>query len=84
MRLSDYADLLRKIKCPDCGFQFDPRSLEHYDHPGGWKVDGYTKRQWLYVECRPCKYQWSFTKLNVPGKASYEEQKQEEARMGAY
>jgi len=40
--------------------------IEHYDHDGGWLVDGFEKKQWLYRTCFKCGYQWAIWKLGVP------------------
>lgn len=37
--------------------------LERYDHSGGYDVDGFEEKQWLYVVCPKCDYQWSLWKL---------------------
>jgi len=40
--------------------------IQKYDHDGGWNVLGYKNRQWLYVTCPKCGYEWSLWKLGVP------------------
>jgi hypothetical protein len=39
--------------------------LEHYEHDGGYWVDGYPTKRWIYVVCPKCKYQWSLRKLGI-------------------
>lgn len=82
MRLSDYGRLLLGKRC-DC--EGDPSlaglPIDHYDHPGGWKVDGFKNRQWLSVRCPKCIYNWSLTKLQIPGKATFGEQLLEEINI---
>ena len=82
LKLSDYGKMLLGKRCT-C--QAEPslaaQPIDHYDHSGGWRVDGFEFRQWLSVECPKCKYQWSLRKLGVTGKASFEEQLWEEIRM---
>ena len=39
--------------------------IEHYDHDGGWRVLGFKERQWLYITCPKCSYQWALWKLGV-------------------
>lgn len=41
------------------------REVEHYDHLSGYDVEGFKERQWLYVTCPRCDYQWSLRKLNI-------------------
>jgi len=63
-------------KCAGCGGTVFISNIRHYDHDGGWKVEGYEKLQWLYFECPntirmyqksiECGGQTSFTKLYIP------------------
>ena len=39
--------------------------IKHYEHDGGWEMDGFNRKQWLYVECPNCKYQWALHKLGI-------------------
>ena len=50
-----------------CGFVFNPHriTIEHYDHDDGYEVEGYDKRQWLYITCPRCNYQMALWKLGV-------------------
>jgi len=66
MKLEDFSKLIITDRC-SCGFKgLSKLPIEHYDHSGGWKVDGFLKRQWLYVTCPKCEYQWALWKLGVP------------------
>ncbi len=61
-----FFDELKITKCKHCNTPFsryDP--IIHYQHPSGWIVPGYEKKQWLYIECPGCQYQWSLWKLGV-------------------
>ena len=80
--LSDFGRMLIGKRC-DCNGQPSLAGLPiiHYDHEGGWKVDGFENRQWLYVNCPHCKYGWSLYKLGVPGRATFDEQLREEIRV---
>lgn len=66
MNLEDYAQLVKERHCRTCGRKL-PAKIEHYDHEGGWKVDGYDERQWLYVNCPNCGYDNALWKLSIPG-----------------
>jgi len=66
MKIGDYAQLVKGKKCKICGSKL-PAEVEHYDHEGGWIVDGYEKRQWLYTRCRRCGYKNALWKLGIPG-----------------
>ena len=49
-----------------CGFNgLDKLPIEYYPHDGGWDI-GYKRRQWLYVTCPNCEYQWALWKLGLP------------------
>jgi hypothetical protein len=54
--------------CFDCGCAISVADIRHYEHPDGWQVAGYEKRQWLYFLCprQTCQYQTSFDKLRIP------------------
>lgn len=54
-----------RTRC-DCGFDMGGEPIRGYPHSGGWRVEGYKKRLWLYVTCPNCKYQWAIWKLGVP------------------
>lgn len=66
MNLEDYAKL---IEGKTCRWHKNPvalpRKVEMYPHANGWEVDGYDEKQWLYVTCDDCDYQWSLWKLGV-------------------
>jgi hypothetical protein len=40
--------------------------IKMYSHENGWQVDGHFERQWLYITCPKCKYDWALWKLGVP------------------
>lgn len=52
-----------KNKCW-CGNELHAEDLEHYPHDDGWTVDGMGK-QWLYIPCKKCGYEWAIWKLGV-------------------
>jgi len=58
--------LEKGAKCWSCGGAVRVQDIRHYNHSGGWKVDGFNQLQWLFFECRRCKYQTSFAKLGIP------------------
>jgi len=68
MKLEDYKKLLmvKRAKCKWCGTPLWYCEIEHYDHDDGWEVEGFSKKQWLYVTCPKCGYQWSLWKLGIP------------------
>jgi len=65
MTREDYAKMVEGVTCRWCGYAL-PTEIQNYNHGGGWELEGYTRRQWLYVECRRCDYQWSLAKLGIP------------------
>lgn len=63
--LDYYRVKIRKTIC-SCGFTgLRDLPIQHYVHPGGWKLEGFPKLQWLYVECPKCFRQWALWKLGV-------------------
>lgn len=66
MTIQDYEKIITGAKCRWCQAEL-PTQIEHEDHPGGWKIEGYEMLQWLWVTCKKCKYQWSLWKLGVMG-----------------
>jgi ribosomal protein L34E len=61
--LQDYEKKTKGAKCRWCGEELG--AIESYDHSGGWLVEGYEKRQWLYRVCPKCRYMWSLEKLGI-------------------
>lgn len=48
--LEEYCNQIKQKRCP-CGAGLDnikPENIQHYDHPCGYEVKGYEKKQWLY------------------------------------
>jgi hypothetical protein len=64
--LEDYRRLVKVEKCRWCGTNFAGLDVRAYDHDGGWRVAGKSQRQWLYIHCRGCGYDWNLSKLGVP------------------
>jgi len=67
MELQKYIELITKTKCTFCGRKLPIRdsAIKMYPHDGGWNVNGYDKKQWLYIICPKCGYQWALWKLGV-------------------
>ena len=64
--LNDYGKQIQEDKC-SCGFEgLKDLPIEHYPHSAGWIIDGFAEKQWLYVTCPECGYQWALWKLGVP------------------
>lgn len=65
--LEDYRKQITRNECADrCNFKgLKSLPIEHYDHDGGWPVEGFKEKQWLYVTCPKCGYQWALWKLGV-------------------
>lgn len=70
MTLREYAEyaLNRGAKCWCCHGQLKSANIRHYEHDGGWEVDRYAKRQWLFFVCPKysCRYQTSFAAFGIP------------------
>jgi hypothetical protein len=43
-----------------------PEVVRSYAHEGGYVVAGYPTKQWAYVKCDSCHYDWSLWKLGAP------------------
>lgn len=57
---------LKITKCKHCNTSFSKNDpILHYQHPSGWIVPGYEKKQWLFIVCSNCGYQWALWKLGV-------------------
>lgn len=69
LKLENYKlfyDRLKIKKCKSCNQRFSTMSqIFHYDHPSGWIVPGYEKKQWLYIKCANCGEEISLWKLGV-------------------
>ena len=65
LSLADYQKQITRTDCR-CGFiGLDKLPIECHVHSGGWEVDGFLLKQWLYVTCPKCEYQWALWKLGV-------------------
>lgn len=65
MKLIEYGKQVEGCKCRFCQSVLSHQSVEYYDHDGGYMVDGFQQKQWLYLTCPGCGYQWSLVKLGV-------------------
>ena len=61
----DYAEQVRGKVCKWCKTALQPTATLSWDHPGGFHVEGYVEKQWIYTECPNCEYQWALGKLGV-------------------
>jgi len=64
MTLDDYAKLYEGLLC-----RWDHAPLtgtvSHYNHAGGWEVEGMDMSQWISMPCSKCGYEWSYRKLDL-------------------
>ena len=65
--LIKYSNMITKHVCMGCGAELDTSAgnIQLYPHSGGWNVEGIEGKQWLYVRCHKCKYDWALWKLGV-------------------
>jgi len=63
--IPEYRLQIRTDKCRWCAEGLIRLEIQSYDHANGWPTDGFKKKQWLYIECPGCEYQWSLWKLGV-------------------
>lgn len=50
-------------ECRWCGYKFRNGDIRTYKHPGGIKVKDYKEKQWVYMHCQNCGYDWALWKL---------------------
>ena len=49
-----------------CGYEgLRELPIEGYDHEGGYTILGCEHRQWLFVVCPQCSYEWALWKMGV-------------------
>ena len=66
MKIEDYRNKIRIGQCRFCEFEgLNNEEIKAYDHLGGYKVDGFKKRQWLFIVCPQCQYEFALWKLGV-------------------
>ena len=66
VKIEDYRKKIRAGQCRFCKFEgLNNEEIRHYDHAGGYKVDGMSARQWLFIVCPQCEYEWVLWKLGV-------------------
>lgn len=65
MTLADYRALVGPAACRWCGAKL-PEEVRYYEHPDGWRVEGFSALLWLFLRCVNCDYDWSLWKLGVP------------------
>ena len=64
--LAEYSQKITETKCRGCDTPLPINHIKSYPHSDGWQVDGFREKQWLYVHCNKCDYDWSLWKLGVP------------------
>jgi len=64
--LEEIKKKITKIDCRWCNTKLDLDNIEMYPHEGGWTVKGMKEKQWLYIPCSKCHYEWALWKLGVP------------------
>lgn len=65
MTIHDYEQQIERAVCRWCSTKL-PSVIQMYPHSDGWTIEGMSERQWLYVHCVKCEYDWSLWKLGVP------------------
>lgn len=63
--LNEYSRMCNTDTCRWCG-EILTGNVDVYSHSDGWRVVGYTEKQWLSRHCSKCNYDWSLNKLGVP------------------
>ena len=57
--------LQKNPKCRWCGSSLKNGEFKMYSHPEGWAVVGEDKKQWIYIVCLGCHYEWAIWELGV-------------------
>jgi hypothetical protein len=56
--------LSKGINCSFCQTKLSDKKISMYPHDGGIYVTKYGNiKQWVYVTCSKCEYQWSWIKI---------------------
>ena len=65
MTLQEIATALiqKDVTCRWCGSRFNLDNVHCYSHDGGILVKGYERKQWVYMTCPHCGYDWALWKL---------------------
>lgn len=65
LSLAEIGDIIDKHNLPcTCGATIQGSNIDCYGpHDGGIKVKGYADKQWVYVNCPKCGYDWALWKL---------------------
>ncbi len=84
MTLAEYAAKAAHKPCVSCinPLPSSPE-VEYYDHSGGWEVEGFSERQWLYVTCA-CGYPNALWKLGIMGSEDQTHERIAEYRGAVY
>ena len=61
--LDHYLSKLSGCKCEWCHSDLSAGEVKHYRHPSGLPLKGYKERQWIFIECPKCGYEWALWKL---------------------
>ena len=64
----NYWEDIKKLEC-SCGADLTGQPIKQYPHSEGWTVQGFEEKQWLYVTCPKCGYDWAIWKLGVKREA---------------
>jgi len=57
--LEDIKNNMKSVKCDWCHTSFDPDDIYMYPHPGGHEIKDVDGKQWVYVKCKNCEYDWA-------------------------
>lgn len=52
-----------EIRCHFCEARLLGSAVESYGHDGGIEVVGFREKQWVYVHCVKCHYDWALWKI---------------------
>lgn len=52
-----------EVTCRFCDAKLHGCDISHHAHEGGYHVEGFQGKRWVYVTCHGCGYKWSLPKL---------------------
>jgi hypothetical protein len=54
LTLEEYQGMVRYLRCGGSSRCMGGLELKRYNHVEGWKVEGFSEKQWLYTKCFHC------------------------------
>lgn len=62
--IGDYMSYQKRNTC-GCGGDLKNAQVDHYEHHKGVPIQGYKKKQWVFLICPKCTKRWALWKLGI-------------------